>query len=212
MHPALTLCENIRHLFDNIVDICAERDLKNPALVKDTLDLIDNYKVDVPDYFSRDGSFENGFNNFLLSQPIVDLQVEEIPDAYDYICKNLQSTVGYWTEDEVAVRLKDWRMAKNNKIEEDRRRREEEERRRRDDEDSKKRELERQEQERLQAEFKKITGDPETVKQKKVTARQYIDSIDDPQTLRKLLDAVINVGYEQILDIILTNGKPLEDA
>lgn len=212
MHPALTLCENIRHLFDNIVDICAERDLKNPALVKDTLDLIDNYKVDVPDYFSREGSFENGFNNFLLSQPIVDLQVEEIPDAYDYICKNLQSTVGYWTEDEVAVRLKDWRMAKNNKIEEERRRREEEERRRRDEEISKKRELERQEQERLQAEFKKITGDPETVKRKKVTARQYIDSIDDPQTLRNLLDAVINVGYEQILDIILTNGKPLEDA
>lgn len=211
-HPALTLCDDIRHVFDNIVDICAERDLKNPALVKETLDLIDNYKVDIPDYFNREGSFENGFNNFLLSQPIVDLQVEEIPDAYDYICKNLQSTVGYWTEDEVADRLKDWRMAKNAEIEEERRRREEEERRRREEEERKKREQEHEEQQRLQAEFKKIKGDPEMVKQKKASARQYIDSIDDPKALRSLLDAVINIGYEQILDIILSNGKPLEDA
>ena len=50
------------------------------------------------------------------------------------------------------------------------------------------------------------------VKQKKASARQYIDSIDDTNALRTLLDAVINVGYEQILDIILSNGKPLEDA
>ena len=211
-HPALTLREDIRRLFDNIVDICAERDLKNPALVKDTLDLIDNYKVDIPDYFNREGSFENGFNNFLLSQPIVDLQPEEIADAYGYICKNLQSTVGYWTEDEVANRLKDWRMAKNAEIEEERRRREEEERRLREDDERLKREAERKEQERLQEEYNKIKGNPQAVQKKKVSAREYIDNIDDPKALRKLLDAVIDMGYEQILDIILSNGKSKEDA
>lgn len=214
-HPALTLCDEIHHLFDNIVDICAERDLKNPALVKETLDLIDDYKVDLPDYFSKPGAFDNGFKNFLLSQPTVDLQEEEIPDAYAYILQNLESSVGYWTETEVADKLKDWRIDKNAKIEEERRKREEDERKQREAEEARKREEERKEKERLQNEFKKITGDPEVVKKKKVAAREYIDSIEDPNQLRNLLDAVINIGYEQILDTILATNrteKPSDDV
>lgn len=211
-HPALTLCGDIRRLFDNIVEICNKRDLKNPSLVKDTLDLIDNYKVDIPDYFAREGSFDNGFNNFLLAQPIVGLRSEEIPDAYEYIRGHLESTVGYWTEDEVADRLQQWRIVRNREIEDERRRQEEEERRKWEEEERQKHEEERREQERLQAEFKKIKGDPQNVVKKKVSARERIDKIDDPKTLRTLLDAVINIGYEQILDIILNTDTPNNNA
>ncbi len=207
----LTLNDDIRHLFDNIVDICTERDLKNPALVKDTLELIDNYKFDLPNLLKREGAFQNGFNNFLLIQPTVNLQPEEINDAYDYINKHLESTVGYWSETEVSNKLKDWRIAENERIERERRERELEDRHREEEAQKEKLEAERQKQESLKKEveeFKtKIIGKPEVVAKKKTSARELIDSIEDPAKLRQILDDVINIGYEHILDTILKN-KP----
>lgn len=210
--PPVTMNDEIRRLLDNIVDICAERDIKNPSLVKDTLDLIDKYKIDLPDILSKPGAFEHGFNNYLLHQPTVNLQEEEIDDAYDYIKKHLESTVGYWSEAEVADSLKDWRIAENERIEQERREREEEERRKAEEERRKQAEEERKKQAALQQELENfktnVIGNPEDVLKKKVAARQYIDSIEDPETLRRLLDAVINIGYEKIIDTILLADSP----
>ena len=115
---AIIINDDIRRLFDNIVAICAEKDIRNPALVKDTLDLIDGYRADIPDILSKPGNFENGFFNFLRSQESIKLQDSELGSAYDFIKKHLESTVGYWSENEVAVTLKDWRIAENEAIEE----------------------------------------------------------------------------------------------
>lgn len=155
-HPAIIINDDIRRLFDNIVAICAEKDIRNPALVKDTLDLIDGYRADIPDILSKPGNFENGFFNFLRSQESIKLQDSELGSAYDFIKKHLESTVGYWSENEVAVTLKDWRIAENEAIEEERRRQEEEDRRKKEAEDRKKQEeeLKRLEEEAIQAKDK----------------------------------------------------------
>ena len=206
-HPAITINDDIRRLFDNIVAICAEKDIKNPALVKDTLELIENYRADIPDILAKPGNFENGFYNFLFSQPGVDLHEYEADSAYDFIRKNLESTVGYWSEYEVSIALKDWRIAERDRIEEERRQQEEEERRQADEERRKQAEEERRrlEEEARNAKDKahqELKGNLSLLAKKKVTARELIDnaSADD---LHDILDNVINLDYEFIVDKIL---------
>ena len=189
--------------------------MKNPDLVKDTLALIENYRADIPDIMAKPRNFQNGFNNFLLSQPGIGLQDFEIDSAYDFVKKHLESTVGYWSEEEVIVALKDWRIAENDKIEAERRREEEE--RRRLEEEERKRELE-EERRKLEEEAKNVKnkalqelkGNPEQIVLKKVSARQYIDSIDSADSLRSLLDKVIDLGYEFIIDKILESSNNQE--
>ena len=206
-HPATTINDDIRRLFDDIVAICAEKDIKNPALVKDTLDLIDSYRADIPDILSKPGNFENGFFNFLRSQEGIKLQESELESAYDFIKKHLESTVGYWSENEVAIALKDWRIAENEAIEEERRRQEEEERRRKEEEERKKQEeeLKRLEEEARQAKDKakqELKGDLIALSKKKVSARELIDNASRDM-LHDILDEVINLDYEFIVDKIL---------
>ena len=128
-------------------------------------------------------------------------------NAYDYIKKHLESTVGYWTESEVAIALKDWRIAENEAIEEERRRQEEEERRRQEEEERKKQEeeLKRLEKEARQAKDKakqELKGDLIALSKKKVSARELIDNAS-PEMLHDILDEVINLDYEFIVDKIL---------
>ncbi|MDN0052740.1 hypothetical protein QVN91_07180 [Bacteroides caecigallinarum] len=210
-HPAILLNEDIKRLFDNIVAVCGEKDIKNPALIKDTLNLIETYRADIPDIMAKPGNFQNGFNNFMLSQPGIGLQNFEVDSAYDFVKKHLESTVGYWSEEEVIVALKDWRIAENDKIEAERRREEEE--RHRLEREERERKLE-EEHRRLEEEAKnaknaaiqELKGNPEHIARKKVSARQYIDSIDSADVLRSLLDKVINLGYEFVIDKILESS------
>ncbi len=210
-HPAIIINDDIRRLFDNIVAICAEKDIRNPALVKDTLDLIDGYRADIPDILSKPGNFENGFFNFLRSQESIKLQDSELGSAYDFIKKHLESTVGYWSENEVAVTLKDWRIAENEAIEEERRRQEEEDRRKKEAEDRKKQEeeLKRLEEEAIQAKDKakqELRGNLAALSKKKVSARELIDNASRDM-LHDILDEVINLDYEFIVDKILEHQK-----
>ena len=206
-HPAITINDDMRRLFDNIVAICAEKDVKNPALVKDTLDLIESYRADIPDVLNKQGSFDNGFFNFMLSQPGIDLHDYEVDSAYDYIKKNLESTVGYWSENEVSIALKDWRIAEHDKIEEMRRQEEEEERRRLEEE---RRKFEEEERRRLEEEARnaknkahqELKGNLSLLVKKKVDARELINNAST-EVLRSILDNVINLDYEFIVDKIL---------
>ena len=206
--PPITMNDDLRRLFDDIVAICNERDIKNIQLVKDTLDLLDNYRADIPDILSKPGNFENGFKNFLFQQEDVKLQESEVDAAYDYIKKHLESTIGYWTEEEVAKALMSWRIAERDAIEEERRRLEEE---RRQKEDEERRLKEEEERKRLEEEARnakdkarqELKGDPSTVAKKKVSAREFIDSLNSADELRNLLDAVIDLGYEFVIDKIL---------
>lgn len=205
--PQLTMNDDVKKLIDNIVAICEEKDQKNVQLVTTTLDLIDRFRADFPDLLSKDGSFKNGFNNFLLSQPNIGLQNEEIDDAYDYIKKHLESTVGFWTENEVSDKLKDWRIAENERLERERREREEEERRKREEEEHRILEERRKQYEKELEEAKKIIGNPVNVPSKKVTARERIESINNVEQLRNILDKLINLGYEYILDKIINDDS-----
>ena len=212
-HPAIILNDDMRRLFDNIVTICEpNQDMKNPKLINDTLDLIERFRADIPDIMAKPGNFRNGFENFLLAQHGVGLQQNEVDDAYDYIKKALESTVGYWTEDEVKNALKDWRIAENERIAEERRRQEEEERRKREEERRRKEEEERKRllEEATKAKNKakqELKGDPNVVAKKKVSARELIDTITSADDLRKILDQVINLDYEFVIDKILESNN-----
>lgn len=156
--PQLTMNDDVKKLIDNIVAICEEKDQKNVQLVTATLDLIDRYRADFPDLLSKQGSFQNGFENFMLSQPNIGLQEANVADAYDYIKKHLESTVGFWTEAEVSDKLKDWRIAENERLERERWEREEEERRRREEEARRKLEEQRKQYEKELEEAKKLSA------------------------------------------------------
>lgn len=206
-HPAIIINDKIRHLFDNIVAICTQLDIKNPALIKETRELIEEYRADLPDILAKPGNFENGFNNFLLSQHGIGLKETEIDSAYDYIKKHLESTVGYWSEDEVSIALKDWRIAEREAIEKQRRREEEERRCKEEEEHRRKEEEERKrlEEEARNAKCKahqELRGDSSSLAKKKVSARELIDNAS-AKLLHDILDQVINLDYEFIVDKIL---------
>lgn len=188
--PKLTMNDEVKQLIDNVVAICEEKDQRNVQLVNNTLSLIDKYRFDFPDILSKDGSFENGFHNFLMQQANVALKNEEIDDAKTFIKQNLQSSVGYWTESEVVDKLKDWRLDKQIKADKAKRQREEAEQRKQEEQNRRNNEEERKLNE-------------ENVVPKKVQAHEHIDSISSPDELRAIIDRLIDLGYEQILDIIL---------
>ena len=212
-HPVIIMNDDLRRMLDNVVEICSTIETKNPPLIKDTLVLLENYRFDIPDILSKPGNFQNGFENFMRMQPKVELRESEIDQAYDYIKKHLESTVGYWTEDEVKNALKEWRIEENELIAEERRREEEEQRR---EEEEARRRQEEKERRRLLEEAKnakdkaylELKGDPNIVARKKVNAREFIDNVSSVEELRHILDEVINLGYEFIIDKILeTNSK-----
>lgn len=211
-HPVITLNNELRRLFNNIFTICTIKDYNNrPQLTTDTVNLFEKYAVDLPDIINKPGNFRNGFNNFLLNQPDIDLQEFEIDNAYSYIRQHLESTVGYWSEEEVANALMSWRIVRNREIEEERRREEEEHRRQEEDERRKKEEEERK---RLEEELKKanekarqeLRGNLSVLAQKKIEARELIDNAS-PAELHAILDRVINLNYEFIVDEILGKTK-----
>ena len=211
-HPVITLNDELRRLFNNIFTICTIKDYNNrPQLTADTVNLFERYAVDLPDIINKPGNFRNGFNNFLLDQPDIDLQEFEIDDAYRYIRQHLESTVGYWSEEEVANALMSWRIVRNREIEEERRREEEERRRREEEERSLKEDEERKrlEEEARNAKEKahqELKGNPATLAKKKLDARELIDQAT-PEQLHAILDKVINLDYEFILDKILESDN-----
>lgn len=211
-HPVICLNDEIKRLFADIVSICSEKDLKNPALVNDTLELIEKYRLDIPDIMAKPGNFKNGFENFLLAQPGINIQSTELDSVYEFVKQHLESTVGYWSEDEVINAVKDWRIAENDRIEEERRRVEEEKRRR--EEEERKRKLE-EERRRLEEEAKnaknkaiqELKGDPITVAKKTIAAREFITKQNSTEVLRSVLDHVIDLGYEFVIDKILESSS-----
>lgn len=150
----------------------------------------------------------------MLSQSGIGLQDFEVETAYDYVKKHLESTVGYWTEDEVTIALKDWRIAENEEIE--RQRRIEEEERRRKEEEERQRKIE-EERKRLLEEAQKakdkahqeLKGDPEQIVRKKVSARELIDAADRDM-LHSILNQIIDLNYEFIVDKILESQPKTE--
>ena len=101
-------------LIDNIVKICHEADLKNPALIVDTLALLKELNYEMRGYINaQDNYFKIGFERFLLGVETVSMKKSEIEEAVRYLRSHLEE-VGYWKENEVIDKLKDWKLKKQN--------------------------------------------------------------------------------------------------
>ena len=87
-----------------------ERELRNPALVNQTLALIEEQRIEIKNILNVDAAFNDGFKNFLMQIEYVNIQENEIDAIRKYITSHLESTVGYWTEDEVITSAKNWRL------------------------------------------------------------------------------------------------------
>lgn len=112
----INIGEEERRLIDNIVTICQERDLRNPALVRDTLDLISKKRIEMRNILNMDAAFADGFKNFLMQIDFLDITENEIDDVKLFIEQNLQSTVGYWTEEEVEKKALQWKSSQKTSL------------------------------------------------------------------------------------------------
>ena len=112
---SVSVTDKVKQLVDDIVQICMERELRNPALVNETLALIDEMRIEMKNILNVENVFTEGFNNFLKQIELINLRDEELGEVRKYIAQNLQSTVGYWTEEEVISRAKNWRLEQTTK-------------------------------------------------------------------------------------------------
>ena len=86
-----------------------ERELRNPALVNETLALIEELRFEMKNILNVEAAFSEGFKNYLMQLSYVSVKKEEIETLRKYIEQNLESTVGYWTEEEVEKKALQWR-------------------------------------------------------------------------------------------------------
>ncbi len=111
------MTDDIRTIIDNVVKICNDTELRNPALVKNTIDLISANRFEASSIIRNDAAYRDGFVNYLKSFSNVGLLDEEIDKALKYISQNLQSTIGYWSEAQVEKALMNWRISTMQKPE-----------------------------------------------------------------------------------------------
>lgn len=105
--------DKIKPLIDNILKICNETDMRNPDLIVNTLDGMQTYSYEMGNVLNEPDSFSLGFNTFMKQVEMVNLKDEEIESAKEYLKTHLHSEVGLWSESEVSIKLKDWRLAQD---------------------------------------------------------------------------------------------------
>lgn len=105
--------DDLKSLIDKINTICdsSKEALKNQTHLKETLQLIKQYLLDLKQILSQDNLFKAGFINFLKLDANVKFKESEITQAEKYLHKHLNSTIGLWREDEVKNELKNWRLS-----------------------------------------------------------------------------------------------------
>lgn len=102
----------MKSLIDNIVKISLDANInKNPALMNDTLELLSRYEFELPMLLNRNGTFKEGYYNFLKSDKDVALDDKHIEEAAIYIKQHLQGEVGLWSENEVNMQLLRWKAS-----------------------------------------------------------------------------------------------------
>jgi hypothetical protein len=188
------LPDGFKTLIDNILKICDPSfDTRNPLLINDTLNGIEKYEFELGNFLNSPDSFKTGFNKYLKSIEVVNIQDNEVEEAIDFLTKHLEETVGLWTETEVYDKLKDWRMNKDN---EEKKRREEEELKKQEEEELRKKEEERQN-------ANPTNGTPPVIySQKRTSAINKIKQISSVNQAQKLLEKICETGNEAIFDII----------
>ena len=107
-HPGM---EKLCKLIDNVVKIYSEVGIKNPSLLAETDSLLTEYKFELTSLIQKE-YFVDGFLRFLKTTEKVDLQEEQYDDALLYIKQHLEDGVGLWEENAVRDQLKNWKLSK----------------------------------------------------------------------------------------------------
>lgn len=115
--PDLVINDDMRHLIDNIVRVCTETDLRNPALVTETDGLISRLRIDMKNVLNLPDIFSDGLRSYLMQLPDLCLKKEEVEPLLSYVEQNLQSSVGYWSEEEVYRTSLRWAVTQRNRPE-----------------------------------------------------------------------------------------------
>lgn len=179
---SLTCKEKIIKLIDNIIVIYTEVGAKNPALMVETDNLITELKFDLPPLlnYQIENNFENGFRNYLMADTIVNLKDEDYDAAVNYIRQHMEGGVGLWTEAAVIQHLKDWKLSRIPTAPQPK----------------------PWSTEVVQPKVAEPTDtSPNT--DKKAQARKRIQSLKTVDEARQMLDALCDLGYDTVLDIIL---------
>lgn len=106
--------EEMRQLISDVMRVVGDSEsMKNPQLLNSTISGYESQKLEWGNLLieKNGGNYKEGFENFLKSIEIVNLQDQEVFDAMKYLNGHLEGTIGLWKEDEVRDKLKDWRMS-----------------------------------------------------------------------------------------------------
>ena len=184
-----SMCKELCTMIDDILRICEPDGMKNPALIVETLDLIKQYDLNFRELLLVNESYNNfveGYEQFLLTRDMVNLQLTELEDAKLYIQQNMQAEVGIWTEAEVEEKLKNWRLSKMNKntiriVD--------------------KIDVEENTQSRFNSSA--TTSAPNKASQIKIAmAKGRVNSIKNLAEAKEILEEIIDLGYESVFEII----------
>lgn len=174
----VTITDGIKQLIDNIVRICMERELRNPALINETLSLISNLRIDVKNILNVESAFSNGFKAYLMQLSYVNVKEDEVDSLRTYIEQHLESTVGYWTEEEVEKKALQWRASQKIQLPDD------------DDND-------------IDDDNNNDNNNHDSViKEKRSSAKNKIEGLSSLKEAKSLLIKLCDDGNESILDII----------
>ena len=106
--------ERMRQLIDDVIKVVSDPEsMKNPQLLSSTINGYEDQKLEWGNLLieNNGGNYKEGFENFMKSVEIVNLQDQETAEAIDYLKGHLQGEVGLWKEPDVRDKLKDWRMS-----------------------------------------------------------------------------------------------------
>ncbi len=107
--------ENLKPLIDNIIKVVSNPDnAKNPQLMVDVASGLKSLSFDLGNLLlPQEENFKKGFKKFAMGVQAVNLKESEFDEAMDYLKGHLEGTMGLWTELNVDIKLKDWRLSKN---------------------------------------------------------------------------------------------------
>lgn len=101
----------LKTLVENVNAICVEIGSSNPKLLSDTIEGLKMYEFELKNLINIEDNFRKGFLTFLQNEEAVNLKETEFDDAVRYITQHLQSEVGIWNESEVHNALLKWRVS-----------------------------------------------------------------------------------------------------
>jgi len=93
-----------------------DRDLLEDK-IRSILDILKYTKIDLK-LLLNPKSFKEGFAKWLKSLDDIGVEDGDIEEIIEYLSRNMQEEVAYWTEDKVRLKLKDWKIERDkNKYE-----------------------------------------------------------------------------------------------